>query len=410
MNKMFFLCFLASLCLFYSCNRQSDIDFEYGKDTVVTKVQDNEDLYPVEDDAVRLSGTRAEQMFSLLETVNPEDAMTLYDTRITEEQFAEIKAFADVLVIGLVTQKEKHEKIFDWITSNIKYMPGDNDPYPVFKNHYGICQGFANLLKVMLLSQDIPVVSINGMMYNMGHAWAYVYADGEWYMSDPTNGKISKAADISDYEGYEPSSAELALFEDDDFIFEYNDGNLNLSKVKKANAAFTVPYSAGGFVITSFNPETVLPDNIRDIYIGKNIETLGGQGVVGLQLYGKSVETVSVDPLNTFLESYKEIVYNRQGDTTIPYYIPYGKTSIELKPNKIYGKGVISGHECVEEIIFPDGVERIEDYAIERCPRLERVYIPEDAVITDNALYGMDQEIEIIRDRKGSGIPVVTVD
>lgn len=409
-KKHLFGIFLCAGMFVSCCYEYDELDIGNNTEKSDAAVFEDEHLFPVEDDAVNLSGTRAEQMYCLLGKVNPEQALTLYNTRITDEQFDEIKAFTDNLVKDLTSQFDIHETLFRWVCDNIKYEQSDNDPYPVFINRRAICQGYANLLKVMLLSQNISVVSVNGMMYNIGHAWLYVYADESWYMSDPTNGKISIANDINDYVGYEPSFAELSLFENEDYQFEYSDGLLNISRVKKAGDILTVPYSAGGFVVRSFNPKSDLPENIREVYIGKNISAIGGNGLVGLDLYGQSVENVYIDPLNPELESYKGIVYQKKGDTTTPYYIPYNMTNINLKPNREYGKGVISGHECVEEIVFPKGVESIGDYAIENCPKLKRVYIPENAVISENALYGMSQEIEIIRQKEGTGIPVVTVD
>lgn len=411
MKKSHLLCAVMAVGMMTSCSNQLDeLNVGSDGDKLEITTSENESLYPVDDGAEPLTGTRAEQMLRLLRKVDPANSLAMYKTQITDEQFQEIKLFTDSLVMGLMTEKEKHEKIFRWICDNIKYEESDNDPYAVFKNRAAICQGYANLLKVMAISQGIPVVSINGMMYNMGHAWTYVYADGIWYMSDPTNGKISVAENLSDYVGYEPSWAELSLFENDDFLFEYNDGRLNVAQVKSNDIVLTVPYSAGGFVVSSFSPSVAMSENIKEVYVGKNIETLGEQGVVGLQLYGQSVEVVHIDPQNPYLESYEGVVYRKEGDTTTPYYIPAHATRIVLKPKKLYGKGVVTGHEYVEEIVFPEGVERISDYAIEGCPNLKRIYVPENTEISRRAFYGMYQDYEVIRGNGETSVPVITMD
>lgn len=405
--------FCAFLCAgaLVSCSTQmDDMQVELSTDPVENTTSDTDQFYPVADDAVSLTGTHAEQMLQLLNVIDPTQALVLYDTNITEEQFQEIKAFTETLIIGLTTQKEIHDKIFGWIHENIQYEESNNDPYPVFKNHKGICQGYANLLKVMLLSQNIPVISINGIWSGMGHAWTYVCADGQWYMSDPTNNVVKVAKDISTYVGYEPSRAEFAFFNDDHYLYEYSNAHLNLKEVKQGDEKFTVPYSAGGFVVTSFSPEVDLPSNIKEIYVGKNIQSLGDQGVVGLQLHGKGVEAVHVDPENSYLKSYEGLVYRTEGDTITPYFIPSKITRIVLKPAKTYNKGVIVDHEYVEEIVFPEGTKIIGNYAIEKCPKLKRIYVPADTYISKDALYNIWQDVEIIREQTGTGMRPVIMD
>lgn len=411
MKTFSFFCALVCAGALASCSTQLDeMLLTAPTDQVETGNSDPSQFFPVEDDAVKLSGTYHEKALTLLQSIKPEEALVLYDTKITEEQFQEIKTFTDDLVKGLTTQKEVHDKIFNWVHSNVQYAESDNDPYAVFVNKKAICQGYANLLKVMLLSQNIPAVSANGFTWGQGHAWIYAYADGEWYLSDATNNILIAAKDISACGDFKPYFLELAVYEDDNYLVEYSGGELVLTRIKKGDTKFTVPYSANGFIITSFNPETEIPENVKEIYIGKNIEVLSYGGVMGLQLYGKSVEQVHVDPANAYLEEYEGVIYQKQGDTITPYYIPPMTTRIVLKPNKLYSKGVIVGHQYVEEIVFPEGVQVIGDYAIENCPNLKRVYIPEDAVISKKALYNIWQNVEIIREKTETGIHSVTMD
>lgn len=404
--------FCAFLCAgaLMSCSSQAD-DMQLSVNPVNSEQTDAGDFFPVEDDAKKLVGWGHEKVLPLLLSVTPENALSLYDTSITDEQFQEIKAFTDELVKDAKTQKEVHAKLLQWVWQNIRYEEADNDPYPVFMTRKGVCQGKANLLKVMLLSQNIPVISANGFTWGMGHAWLYTYLDGDCYLSDPTNNIMHEAKNTSACIDFNPYFLEYAVFEDDRHLVEYSGGDITLVKVKSGNTKYTVPYSAGGFVVTAFNPESAIPENIKEIYIGKNIESLAYQNVMGLQRYGEFVEKVHVDPKNEFMEDYEGLIYHKKGDTTTPYYIPPFITRIVLKPNPEYGKGVIVNHQYVEEIIFPDGVKKIGDYTVERCPNLKRVYIPQDATITENALYNMSQHIEIIRDDDtGTDVPIITVD
>lgn len=417
MRKNMILCSLFVAACMFSCDNKSDEPVSKSKTEYIKEEQkENENLFPIEDDAIKLSDySYCTQMLYLLDKVDPQDCLVLYDTKIKDDEFQEIKEFTDNLVKGETDQVKIMDIIFFWVADNIKYDFADNDPYPVFKNRKAVCQGYANLYKVMLLTQNIPVISINGLAniggHMSGHAWNYSYANGDWFMADPTNRRIDMAVNISGYDSdYQPLSAELALFENDSYLFEFSGGHLNIASVKQETEKLSLPYSAGGFVVTSFNPEKDMPAEIKEVYIGKNISLIGADGSIGLKQYGKSIEMVYIDSANPELESINGVVYLKKGDTVTPYFIPYGMTRIEFKPNKVYGKGLVYGHENLEEMYFPDGVEKIEDYAVEACPKLKYVSIPEKAEVSENAFYGMSQEIEIHRRSEGSGIPVVTVD
>lgn len=408
-----FFCALLCASALVSCSTQmDDMQLTASTDQVETGTSNSDQFFPVEDDAVQLKGTYHEKAIELLLAGDPKQGLSLYDTNITEEQYQEIKTYTDNIVKGLTDEKEIYDAIFFWIHKNISYKESDNDPYAVFKNRTAICQGYSNLLKVMLTSQGIPAVSANGFVWGgMGHAWIYTYVGGEWYLSDPTNNATMLASDPKcNQEKFEPYFLEYAVYEDDKSLVEFSGGELTLVKVKSGDTKYTVPYSVKGYVLTAFNPEENISENIKEVYVGKNIVSIGYQGVIGLQRYGNSIEQVHVDAANPKLEEYEGVVYQKEGDTNIPYYIPNQIKRIVLKPNKIYSKGVIVGHQSVEEIVFPEGVEFITDYAIERCPNLKRVYIPENAVISNKALYGMGQKIEIIREKTETGIPEITVD
>lgn len=407
---------LAAGCMF-SCDNKGDEPVSLAKiENLEEQPKENENLFPIEDDAIKLSDySYCNQMLYLLGKVDPHNCLVLYDTKIKDYEFQEIKEFTENLVKGETDQVKIMDMIFFWVADNIKYDFADNDPYPVFKNRKAVCQGYANLYKVMLLTQDIPVISINGLAniggYMVGHAWNYSYANGDWFMADPTNRRIDMVENISGYDSdYQPLSAELALFENDSYLFEFSGGHLNIACVKQGSEKLVLPYSAGGFVVSSFNPEKDMPAEIKELYMGKNISSIGSEGSIGLEQYGKSVEMVYIDPANPELESINGVVYLKKGDTVTPYFIPYGMTRIEFKPNKVYGKGLVYGHENLEEMYFPDGVEKIEDYAVEACPKLKYVSIPEKTEVSENAFYGMSQNIEIHRRSEGTGIPIVTVD
>lgn len=408
-----FFCALLCASAFLSCSTQmDDMQLAVSADQVETGSSNSDHFFPVEDDAVQLKGTYHEKATELLLTGDPKLGLSLYDTKITEEQYQEIKTYTDNIVKGLTSEKAIYDAIFLWIHKNITYKESDNDPYAVFKNRTAICQGYSNLLKVMLTSQGIPAVSANGFVWGgMGHAWIYTYVDNVWYLSDPTNNTTFQVSDPKCNEDkFEPYFLEYAVYEDDNCLVEFSGGELTLVKVKKGDAKFTVPYSVKGYVLTAFNPESEIPETVKEIYIGKNINSISYQGLIGLRTFGTSIEQVHIDPANPKLEEYEGVVYLKEGDTTIPHYIPNQIKRIVLKPNKIYGKGIVVGHQNVEEIVFPEGVEVITDYAVENCQSLKRIYVPENVVLGKRAFYNVPQDCEVIREKTETGIPTITID
>ncbi len=324
---------------------------------------------------------------------------------ITEAEYQEIKLFTDNLVKGCTKQKEIHDKCFNWITSNIKYGTEysdgsyvNNDPYPVFVKKIAVCQGYSNLLFVMLHSQGVPVLVTNGYLNGYGvfggHAWNYVNCDGVWYVSDPTNGGIFEMAKTSSYTHLIPQSFDVILFDKEGCRFDFNEAHLNICSVNTKSKYFVTPYSVGGYQVTSFNPTSDLPANVRELYIGKNIETFGINRV-GLNYHGTNVEYIHVDPQHPTLTSYKGVVYNIGSDE--PKYIPAAMKTIELLPMKSIGKNLIYGNNNVEVVVVAEGTSSIEPWAFEKCPNLKVAYVPEGVQIADNAFADVHPDFQIIR-------------
>lgn len=358
----------------------------------------------------------------LLQNAGPECATTLGRINITDEQYQEIKEFTDDLVKGLTKQYDIYLKCFDWVTTNVKYKyERDNDPYPVFKNKEAICEGYSNLLCVMLHTQGVPAMLangylqsriFNGMLTGMGHAWAYVCCDGEWYVSDPTNKGQNKMAAVDTYKSWlEATSLDVILFKMDDCWLNFNDCFLNICKVTTEDKVFVTPYSINGCRISCFNPTEELPENVRELYIGENIMSLG-EGIVGLGVKAPNVEYAAVAPDNKYLLSHSGAVYYsnlytpadvyKVIDKNVPAYIPAGLKRLELKAVNVpasgivYDKNTISEHKGIEEIVFPKETVTISAYAIEKCPNLKVAYVPEGATVQTGAFTGVHSTFNIV--------------
>ena len=347
-----------------------------------------------DDGASALDGSSAKNVARLLDKAGPGIIKGMGNINISEAQYKEIKTFTDKLVEGKDSEMDVYREIFKWIVTNINYASGyvDNDPYPVFQTKQAICQGYANLLTVMLHSQDIPCMNANGMLNPVGgHAWNYVWLD-EWYVSDPTNNGHFRMADFESNKHLDPMSLDAVLFEDEHFVFNFYERHLNLRQVKQSGKQLTVPFSTNGFKVTSFNPVTNLPSEVEEIYIGKNVETLG-ESIIGLNQYAPSVKYAYVDKENKKMESYGQVVYRND----MPYYVPASAKTIQFKGIATFGKNFLAGHQHVQTVVIQPGTKTLEAYAFENCPNLQKAYIPEETKVDGNAFYKVHSSFKITR-------------
>ena len=352
--------------------------------------------FPEKDSSTKLSAASAQTaVYKLLQKTGPEIDCGFASFNITDAQYEEIKTFTDKLVGEETTQSKIYLTIFNWVVANVRYEWGDNDPYAVFINRHAVCQGYANLLNVMLHTQGIPVININGWLDPLGgHAWNYVYYGKKWYVSDPTNNRRFNADPVDGYPDLIPYSIDIDIFPSEETVYRFTEKNFNLARVRKSDDMLVVPYSAGGVRITSFSPDSLLPANVREICLGANIETLGEE-FMGLSHYAPNVERVHVDPKNTRLKEHLGVVYQKSNSKLI--YIPSAMPVVELLPVETMGKNYVVNVSGMEELIIAPGTKKLEAYAVENCPKLRRAYVPEDTEIDPQAFYSVHPDFEIVR-------------
>ncbi|MBO5699767.1 MAG: leucine-rich repeat protein, partial [Bacteroidaceae bacterium] len=187
-------------------------------------------------------------------------------------------------------------------------------------------------------------------------------------------------------------------------VFSFKDKAWTITRIRKADDILVLPYSGGGIVASCFNPDSLLPANIKEIYIGKNIKSLGTE-LIGLRNFAPNVEAVFVDGKNTKLKSHLGVVYTKSGELI---YIPGAMKSVELLPVKVMEKNYVVNHNGMEEVILPNGTEELQDYAFENCPNLKRAYIPENTKVSERAFYSVHADFQIIRGNI-TGIPEITM-
>lgn len=339
-------------------------------------------IFPKEDGSMKLSTDQSQAVSQLLKYVDPSKALNMNELEITDAQYNEIKRFVNQKLKGS-DDYTTYCNIFNWLVKNLKYATGTQipylNPYEVFKNKVCVCQGYANLLKTMCHTQGIPCANVNGYIPEGAHAWNYVYAGGQWIVSDATNDRDYKADRVNDYNQiFCPIRLDFTLFEDDQCEYTYNNSLLNVDRVKDTNStSFTVPYSVNGLRIMSFIPSKKLPESITQLNIGSNIYSFGEGDELTTTLGGflANVEEINVDPKNSEFNTYKGVVYSRYNPEW-PLLIPAGIRSLKLKAIKVMEKNIVANLDKLEELVIAEGTERIEDYAVERCPNLKRVYVP----------------------------------
>jgi len=136
---------------------------------------------------------------------------------LTADQLAQMKAKADEVTKDCKNNLEKLKALQNFVIKNTTYDNngnGRNDPYGAFSGGVCVCQGYANILKVLLYTQGIPCIGINGNLfqgdvYLGAHAWDYVYADGKWNVNDPTNGGFFEMDKVDTYKHLQPLRTDI---------------------------------------------------------------------------------------------------------------------------------------------------------------------------------------------------------
>ena len=355
----------------------------------------------------------AGNLSKLLIVAESRNAAGLNGVYIKPEEFQEIKEFTEENVVsGKSSKMEKMKAILAWCKNNIAYMHEfpeynpDIDPnwaYQTFKNRTAVCQGYANLCNVMLESQGIPAVNVNGFLGGVGgHAWVYTLVDGTWYVIDPTNDATTtyKASSATSYNSkLVPYTFDMTLFEDNNCVYGFRNKMFNVDQVKSSESAIlSVPYAVRGYKLQSFDPQAPLPENVREIYLHQFVQSIG-EYVDGLGKYGSNLVNIFVEDANTKLCDYDGCVYtvvNKAPGQLL--YIPGAKKEVHIAAMPVVEKNSIKKHERVEKMWFDVSSKTFEDWAVEDCPMLKEIHIATDATYSTNSFSGVHKDCRILKD------------
>lgn len=360
----------------------------------------------------------------LMAIADPNNASGLNNVEITTAQMDEVKKFVEEkIVTSDMNEVAKTKAILKWVNSNISYDWVDNSAYAVFKNRKGVCQGYSNLMNVMLHTQGIKCVNANGFMANVGgHAWVYVYADSVWYVSDPTNtpNKIWTMSDVASYKStLQPWTIDMPLFEDSLYVYDWRDKLFNIREVKSPGGqAMSVPFGAMGYRLTGFDPIDGIGEDVREFYISTNIRSIGDYAY-GLNDHGKNLENIFVwNDKNHLVNDYDGCIYTvsySSSTKSTTYnelkYIPGQKKAIKVAPMKVATKNIIYGQNNIEEVRFDEVTLTYENSCIESCPNLHFIYIPTGSKVNAEAFYDCAADLQVIEyDPTETGIEKVFFD
>ncbi len=315
---------------------------------------------------------------------------------ITDSQYQTIRTFTLDLTEKYSSTKDKITAIYQWARdTSLKASVGEaapadleeNDPYKVFKEKTGVCQGKANLCKTMLAAIDVPCIIAHGYWETEGHAWDFVLCDGKWGIVDASMWQISldDPSDISSH--YKTDSLEAVLYEKDGFEFTYYLGGIGAVGYTGNAERLEIPESCNGYPVISIAAES-------QIYYEHSFQDTAAKELVlpatvkyGIYLsdyeirsfYSKSLESISVDENNPVFASYDGILYSK--DYSRIYSVPAGISEVTLKPMEILGKNTLTNLSNLRILKIGEGTKELEEDAIEKCEHLEKVYIP-DSVTT----------------------------
>lgn len=395
MKKLYTLILIIATALQYSCSDDNKMSISLPNDETTNAALAPALSFPKDDGAISLSGINGKKAYDLLVKAGSKVGNTIDYIEIASNEYIEIAQYTSNLVKDCKTAEEKYLKIFNWVASNIKYTFGvSNNAYPVFKSKQGICQGYANLLKVMLHTQNIPCVNVNGTIPEGGHAWNYVYYNNKWYCSDPTNSIRYAADEYSKHSNFNPTMFEVNLFEDEYCTYSFYEGHLNVNSIKSGNSSVVIPYSAGGFKVTMLNPRKESND-VTELYIGTNIESLG-ESVISLESRTPMLENIYVDPESSTLESFSNVVYAKNSYNMI-MAAPATKF-IELKPIPYFDKTCkLRNLKYLETLTFVPGTKSIGAWTVESCPMLHTVYIAPETEVNKYSFVDTAENFQIIR-------------
>lgn len=305
------------------------------------------------------------------------------DLTLTKDQRNELFAFARQLTEGLSSDYDQVKAIYRWITDHIYYdndafadSNANNNPYWVYQNRRGVCEGYTRLMVELLTLLCIPSAAVIGDagsvpvadLSGSNHSWVAVYADDRWFYADPTwdsgnqytEGVFSEDVSTSFYfdltlEGMTASHCTEYIegaIETEDFDVTFYDGEVSVDTYNGSESMIALPKKAAGLRITQVTGyfADAFNDEVKGIVVPKGYRTLYNSA---FQRY-LSLEYVVLP--DTMVDIQDNVFYNCEDTVTLcndhnPMIEDYAMENeiamLRQEPNLIYGKDKLTISEAV---------------------------------------------------------------
>ena len=293
----------------------------------------------------------------MLNAVLADQFLDYSDVTITKEQYEEIGKEALKIVAGAKNDYEKAQKIQQWVSKNIIYGEATNqDPYTVYKEKKGICQGYSNLTKVMLTYLNIPCILVNGDSIAGGHAWNMAYVSNKWIFVDSTWGVFDQNEKefSSSHRPYFSTSINIV---DGDYVFTYYNG-IAVDKYLGNDKTWNIPSKFLDLPVTAISlhafqnnenlekliiPETII--NFDDMYDLKNSKTLKA-----IEVSNNNSSYASKDGV-MYSKDMKDLILYPNAKSDLKFSIPEG---VQKLPEECFAK-----NNYLHKLLIPGSVKDI---------------------------------------------------
>lgn len=357
--------------------------------------------------ALAAAGEGIEESLGFLSQMNPRQFVNLDGLVITEEQYEEIRAFTEQITEGVSTEAEKIEVIYSFILSGKKgarhpdYVlqagETDNDPYPMFAKMDGVCHGCANLFRTMCVAVNIPCINVGGNFCPLeggefAHAWNFVYCDGKWCLADSMQAKMDLTGSKELWKYFHVQCLKAVLMEENGYQITYDEGLAVIGYTGNATE-LVIPETCkdGEWTITAVDCSVpvntiggvtpLIGEGIEKLVLPKTVTTILNIDAVRAQ----TLREVTVDADNPAYSSHGGVIYDKGGTETV--YIPRGIEELELRGTGVIEKNALYGLNNLRVLRFAEGTTELQGWAVENCPNLESVYIPDSVRTIDSQAF-----------------------
>ncbi|MBJ8349842.1 transglutaminase domain-containing protein [Streptococcus zalophi] len=257
---------------------------------------------------------------------------TLPGLTMTKAQEEELNDFVRNEIIKNPNDSDinKAEQIFNWITSNVKYATGNQNPranpYEVMKEKIAVCGGYSNLYKAMLNAAGIPSVvvygtipsgsTVNNLLLDPAHQWNAMYIDGEWYYSDSTwgNGYFKKStADFS--KDHKTTNIHRVTYKDNQLTLGFENSGLSVVNISGNNEEITIPDTSSNSPIIALSAQLSANNkSLKKIILGKNIKHFESAA-----LDFENLDSIEVSPENRWYSAREGVLFSKDLSTIVYY-------------------------------------------------------------------------------------------